>query len=128
MHYLNKVLGVVAVIGMLSLGVPQGANAGSACVMAPNGLCTRDINPCGNAGICKCPAGYVYDQAVGLCIIDDMSKASEPGASIESKCAVNPNGICTMDINRCGNPSICQCPDGHIYNPVVGKCIVDLGA
>jgi len=126
MYYLKKVLGVVAVIGMLSIGLPQGANADGACVIAPNSICTMDINTCGNPSLCMCPDGYVYNKAVGKCIIDKLSMASSPGAPIESKCAVNPNSICTRDINPCGNPSICKCPEGHTYNQVIGKCITDL--
>ena len=34
--------------------------------------------------------------------------------------------ICTRDINKCGHASICACPDGTTYSPVVGLCVRDL--
>lgn len=38
---------------------------------------------------------------------------------------IKPDNICTMDINSCGNSSICACPDGYDYNSSVGACLID---
>jgi len=89
-------------------------------------ICTRDINPCGNPSICMCPEGYSYNASVGACLVEDLYLADGPGAPVESKCAFPPQGICTQDINVCGQASICQCPEGTQYSPVIGECIIDL--
>ncbi|NET82251.1 MAG: hypothetical protein F6J94_09980 [Moorea sp. SIO1F2] len=42
-------------------------------------------------------------------------------------CVLDPADIgvpCTRDINPCGNPSICLCPDGYSYDQSVGKCMI----
>lgn len=96
------------------------------CVVEAGPLCTRDLNPCGNASFCECPKGYSYDDAVGTCLIRNISEADSPGMPVRSKCGFPPNSICTLDINVCGNASICACPDGTIYSPITGQCIIQL--
>ncbi|NEO92416.1 MAG: hypothetical protein F6K56_20150 [Moorea sp. SIO3G5] len=48
-------------------------------VISPDGICTRDYNPCGNSSICACPDGYEYDANVGYCLIDDIYQATSRG-------------------------------------------------
>lgn len=93
------------------------------CVQEPTGVCTRDINACGNPSVCGCSPGYSYDASIGKCLIDDITLADGAGIEVKSRCATKPQGICTQDINQCGNASACECPEGATYNPVVGQCI-----
>lgn len=88
--------------------------------------CTRDLNPCGNPSVCSCPDGYTYNQSVGECLIEDISLADGPGKPVENKCVFPPKSVCTQDINVCGNPSICACPQGKEYNNVIGSCVIQL--
>jgi hypothetical protein len=39
-------------------------------------------------------------------------------------CSEKPGGICTADINECGNPSVCDCGinPAYEYNPASGLC------
>ncbi|MGF1563399.1 MAG: hypothetical protein ACFB3T_14620 [Geminicoccaceae bacterium] len=39
-----------------------------ACAARPEGMCSRDINACGHAGMCRCPDDMRYDPALGLCL------------------------------------------------------------
>ncbi len=97
------------------------------CVVQAGPLCTQDINPCGNASICECPRGYDYNEALGKCLIYEISQADGPGIPVKvNQCALDPESICTQDINQCGNASICICPEDTIYNPVVGLCLSDI--
>ena len=97
------------------------------CVVQAGPLCTQDINPCGNASICECPKGYTYKPSLGKCLIRNISQADGPGERLgRSKCAFKPTSICTLDINICGHPSICACPDGTTYSPITGQCIIAL--
>lgn len=89
-------------------------------------ICTQDINKCNNASICQCPDGYEYSAAIGKCLVEEVSFGDGPGVPVRNQCALYPEGICTRDINACGHASICQCPDGTTYSPVVGKCLVDI--
>jgi len=88
--------------------------------------CTRDLNPCGNPSQCICPEGYSYDASVGACLVEDLYLAGGPGAPIESKCTFPSKGPCTADINVCGQASICACPGGTTYSPVIGQCVIPL--
>ena len=95
------------------------------CVVEAGPLCTRDINACGNASLCECPKGYAYKPSIGKCLIRNISLADGPGDQpVRSKCAFEPNSICTLDINQCGHPSLCACPDGTTYSPVIGQCVI----
>ncbi|BDM79875.1 hypothetical protein [Acaryochloris marina] len=93
------------------------------CIQEPTGVCTRDINACGNPSVCACSQGYSYNSSVGKCLIDDIALADGTGVEVKSRCATKPQGICTQDINQCGNSSACECPEGSTYSPVVGQCI-----
>lgn len=97
-----------------------------ACVQDPTGICTRDINPCGNPSVCGCSEGYTYNASIGKCLIDDIGLANDAGVEVKSRCALEPKGICTQDINQCGHASICQCPDNTTYSPVIGQCVKKL--
>jgi hypothetical protein len=108
------------------------------CSMTPAGACTRDINHCGHPSACQCPTGYTYDPIVGQCLRDIAGVGTEfyqrpadrtativplEEQAASHACVLKPEGICTQDINPCGNPSSCQCPNGYAYNPVVGTCV-----
>jgi hypothetical protein len=124
---LNKILLLLIVVTTSHIGLSQTAIAEEmACTMALNGPCTRDINPCGNPSMCVCPEGYDYNAAMGQCVIDDISKASHSMPPIQGSCVIPPSGMCTLDINPCGHPSMCQCPEGSRYNATVGQCIKEL--
>ena len=86
--------------------------------------CTRDLNPCGNPSQCLCPGGYSYDASIGACLIDDISLA-EPAYFEGNQCTFDPD-ITTRDINPAGYPSMGACEGGSEYNPLIGKCVVQL--
>lgn len=95
------------------------------CVVSPVGSCTRDINECGNPSRCECLTPYVYNSAVGKCVLKE--EAAEFGEGYTdvpvSKCVEEPIS-CTRDINYCGNPGRCSCSSvGFEWNGVVGKCV-----
>jgi len=125
---LNKVLTILTLVSALNIGLSQTAVAEEmACSIAPNGPCTMDINVCGNASICTCPNGYSYNAAIAQCVIEDIAEATSASTiAIEGSCVGTQPVPCTRDINRCGHPSRCMCPEGLTYNPVVGKCLKDL--
>lgn len=110
---------------------PAPAEAPLACVKdVPSGsICTMDINVCGKASICNCGDGYVYNAALGKCllVLDGVGQATATPVE-DTDCAVAPAGICTRDINACGQPSRCNCDDGFVWNDVAGKCLKDLSA
>lgn len=75
----------------------------------------------------------------------NRTQANEPGVSAMSEVAADeevdaepvdlfaapecvidppPDAVCTMDVNPCGQASICGCPDGYAYNPALGKCVL----
>lgn len=101
-------------------------------VIAPESICTRDYNPCGNASICACPDGYEYNASVGLCSIEDINDATSRGLdniSVKSSCSINALVLpvpCTRDINPLGYPSRCQCPGESEYNELFGQCVLPL--
>ncbi len=106
------------------------------CVI-PGDICTRDINECGNPSSCTCPDGYEYNAAIGECLFmlgaeagsdaaaDEQPLTASGNESIEH-CVVEPEGICTRDINECGNPSSCSCPSGYEYNAAAGQCLLQI--
>ncbi|MCX4030088.1 hypothetical protein H0A36_01525 [Endozoicomonas sp. SM1973] len=107
---------------------PATAQENVAAVVKPNGICTMDYNQCGNSSICSCPDGYKYDAAVGYCIITDKESATVAGVDkrgIRSACSIKASSVaaCTRDINRFGNPSVCNCPGSTEYNEVLGHCV-----
>ena len=123
----NKILTVLTLVGVLNIGFSQTAVAEDmACTIAPNGICTMDINACGNASICTCPNGYHYNAAIGQCVIEDIASATKTSEAVEGSCVATQPAPCTRDINPCGYPSHCQCSEGTSYNPAVGKCLKDL--
>ncbi len=40
----------------------------------PEGICTRDINPWGQASHCSCSGGNMYDERSGLCLQGDAAQ------------------------------------------------------
>ena len=104
------------------------------CVAPPGGICTEDINECGHASACQCPSGYSYEAAVGQCLLNiagatsesDTGQAMKKGRKSRSKCVVPPTGVCTKDLNQCGNASVCQCSKGFQYSPALGACVKDI--
>lgn len=105
------------------------------CTAEP-GQCTRDINECGHASHCTCPEGYSYNGAVAECLYDfgaavnDEQSTSNsfesPDDNSTQQCVLPPGDTCTRDINECGNPSQCSCPDGYEYNAAINKCLLIL--
>lgn len=100
-------------------------------VLKSNGICTMDFNSCGNASICSCEEGYVYDANVGYCVIENVNDANYPGfdkRSIKSSCSIQvpPQSICTRDINSIGYPSLCDCRGVGEYDERLGQCVLSL--
>lgn len=100
------------------------------CVKAlpEDAVCSMDLNICGHASMCDCGPGYVYDRAMGMCVLDLEGVASPARAAvIDDDCVRPASGACTRDVNACGQPSQCQCDEGYAWNAVAGKCVRDLG-
>jgi len=95
-----------------------------ACVIAPDGVCTEDINACGFASVCQCPVDYEYSAELGKCIVFDITRGDSGGSTVESKCATQPEGTCTKDLNECGHPTSCECGDGAKYEARTGQCVL----
>ena len=130
---LRVLCGVLLVMQLFFVRLPdQASNTAIAqtigpCVVEAGSICTRDINECGNPSICECLDGYSYNAAINKCLIESISLADGSGIPVEaSKCALEPDSICTLDINACAHSSICACPDGTTYSPVVGLCLTDI--
>ncbi|MBB5518681.1 hypothetical protein [Amphiplicatus metriothermophilus] len=108
----------------------EASPAALACVKdpSPESICTMDINACGFSSVCQCGEGYVYDAALGKCLLDLEGFQGEAVrvAVDETDCAQAAAGACTRDINACGHPSRCDCPDGFVWNAVAGLCLRDM--
>ncbi|MGK7905348.1 MAG: hypothetical protein AB4352_28880 [Hormoscilla sp.] len=97
-------------------------------VIAPEGICTMDINQCGNSGSCTCPDGYEYNSIVGYCLIDDIDDATSrgSGSGVKSSCSIQAEVLpttCTRDVNQVGYPSKCLCPGSTHYDQRFGQCV-----
>lgn len=114
---IRTMLIVFSVVFALSSHVVHSAE----CIIAPTGVCTMDINLCGNPSVCQCPEGYTYNAATSQCNIADLSHGQANELTSPALCSAQP-GVCTRDINQCGNPSTCQCEEGFSYNAVTGMC------
>ncbi len=143
MKFIQTIIGLIAIFVLItgsgcdSTSNEQVAGEQTAdileCVVAGN-ICTRDINDCGNPSSCTCPDNYHYNGALGECLYD-LGTADSDGTSTETaafdgesipQCALPPEGMCTRDINQCGNPSHCDCPAGYAYSPAAGECLLEL--
>jgi hypothetical protein len=98
------------------------------CSITPPSVCVLDINECGHPSQCVCPLGYTYVPATGTCdksfqdIPNSQGAPFPPIPPIEPPpCTYQPR-VCTRDINKCGNPSICACAKGYSYNPATLSC------
>jgi len=113
------------------------------CSIKPQGICTRDVNQCGNASACQCPLGYIYNAVTGTCdwsfeyhrypVIwfgetpelpsepSDSTTILSPACERDVACVSQPIK-CTSDTNDCGYPSRCKCEAGYFYNPATGMC------
>jgi hypothetical protein len=104
-------------------GAAEGALA---CVkdVPADAICTMDLNQCGHSGSCNCGPGYIYNASMGKCllIMDGVGEATRPDVA-DDDCVKAATGICTKDINVCGQPSSCQCEDGFAWNATAGKCV-----
>ena len=98
----------------------------TAAVVEPVGVCTADLSVCGGPSTCGCPAGYTYDLRTLNCVVNDLSTVNDnSGSTTPNRCAVQPTGICTRDLNPAGFASICECGTGFTYDQRVGLCLVD---
>ncbi|GAB4520437.1 MAG: hypothetical protein Kow00133_06920 [Amphiplicatus sp.] len=108
----------------------EASPAALACVKdaPPESVCTMDVNACGFSSVCQCGEGYVYDAALGECLLDLEGFEGEAVRAVvdETDCAKAAVGACTRDINACGHPSRCDCPEGFVWNAVAGMCLRDL--
>lgn len=130
MNTLLKSACIATMIALLS-PIQTMADSDKAAVKRPSGICTMDINPCGNSSICTCDEGYRYDAKVGYCIIDNLSEATHKGfdkRSIKSSCSIQvpPNRACTRDLNPVGYPSYCDCSGIGEYDQRLGQCVLAL--
>ncbi|MCB9955953.1 MAG: hypothetical protein H6848_08595 [Caulobacterales bacterium] len=94
----------------------------------PETVCSADVNACGHPSVCDCPSGYEYSPALGKCLVDVFGV--EGDATFipleENECVAVATGVCTRDINACGQPSTCGCDEGFVWNASAGKCLKDL--
>eukprot|EP00873_Tetraselmis_striata_P040506 jgi/Tetstr1/460770/TSEL_005955.t1 len=105
-----------------------------ACAIMPASFCTTDINQCGGSSVCGCPEGYSFNPSVGLCLLEDIKRASGPGIvdlprpGYGAQCVQETTGACDRQVpNNCGFQSICQCEnDQYEWSPQVGKCLLKL--
>lgn len=60
--------------------------------------------------------------------IDDATDAEPVDLFAAPECVIDPppDAVCTMDINPCGQASICGCQDGYAYNAALGKCVLEI--
>ena len=96
-------------------------------VLFPAGICTLDINVCGNSGNCSCPDEYEYSSTVGYCLIDDIDDATSRGAGVRSSCSIQAQLLpttCTDEENQLGYPIKCLCPGSTHYDQRFGQCVV----
>ena len=132
-----NVLIVVGLVGFyhVQMAAAQATEESATCELEPVGACTRDLNACQHASMCRCPAGYAYSPATGSCLFNFCTPADEaapqPSSSMEpvasdAGCVLEPTDICTTDINLCGHASICQCPNGYAYSAALGQCLQTL--
>ena len=106
---------------------PAAIAQGGQAVVSPSGICTKDVNTCGNPSSCSCPDGYDYDSTVGYCLIDDIDDATSRGVPVRSICSIQAQLLptaCTDDKNQLGYPSKCLCPGTTYYNQLMGQCVV----
>jgi hypothetical protein len=105
------------------------------CALQPASFCTTDLNMCGGSSVCGCPEGYTFNQAIGLCLIDDVLRATGPGdvevprPGYEGVCVQATSGGCDMKVpNECGFQSVCFCDaeGGFEWSPQVGKCLLNV--
>ncbi|NEO40263.1 MAG: hypothetical protein F6J90_29525 [Moorea sp. SIOASIH] len=65
---------------------------------------------------------FKFDQALkvlcALLVAAQLFLSSAPPAIAQGigPCVVSPPSICTRDLNPCGNPGFCQCPDGYSFD------------
>ncbi len=104
------------------------ASSEEVAVSKPTGMCTLDYNACGFSSLCGCPEEYHYDEAVGLCIINDIHHVTEAGLSsvdIKSSCSIQVPAAfaCSVALNKLGYPKYCNCDLIGEYNPMLGQCV-----
>ena len=129
---MKKLITLVSLVAIVGWGnVPASHHTGEMkCIVAPTSACTRDINVCGNSSKCQCQKDFAYNPTTGTCDLvfpstQSTEVATASGASsYKPLCSFAPPNICTLDINPCGNPSMCICPLYYVYNPATGKCNV----
>ena len=77
---------------------------------------------------------FKFDQVLkmlcALLVAAQLFLISSPPAIAQpiSPCVLDPADIavpCTRDINHCGNPRVCLCPDGYSYDASVGECMIE---
>ncbi|RKZ35740.1 MAG: hypothetical protein DRQ49_18920 [Gammaproteobacteria bacterium] len=106
------------------------------CSFNPPGVCSKDKNECGHPSVCECPVAYTYNPATGMCDYAFKQKQNVVNSeNCECRCSEDnlacsdpAQGICTSDINECGNPSNCNCGinPAYKYNPATGQCDLTL--
>lgn len=59
---------------------------------------------------------------------DDATDAEPVDLFAAPECVIDPppDAVCTMDVNPCGQASICGCQDGYAYNAALGKCVLEI--
>jgi hypothetical protein len=129
---MKQLIALISLVSIVGWGnaLASSHHGGMDCSVAATG-CTKDKNVCGNSSDCECKKGFEYNQATGTCdsVFPPIQKpviATETvGASpYKFLCSFAPPSVCTMDINKCGNPSLCICPLFYVYNPATGSCDV----
>ena len=128
---MKQLIALISLVSIVGWGNALASHHGGMdCSVAP-GACDKDSNVCHNSTYCECKEGFKYNQATGTC---DLVFPPTQGAVIATEttgvpaykplCSFAAPSICTIDINKCGNSSLCLCPLYYVYNPATGNCDV----
>ena len=128
---MKQLIALISLVSIVGWGNALASSHGEMDCSVPPQVCKKDINVCGYYSYCPCQKGFAYNQATGTCdlafpptqrpVIATETAGTSPYKPL---CSFAPPSICTMDINKCGNPSLCICPLYYVYNPATGNCDV----
>lgn len=98
----------------------------SAAVLWMAGCDHEDGDKAGTAGKAA-QAGPI--SAGGTSSASEMPEEEPVDMFAAPECVIDPapDAACAIDVNPCGNASICGCPDGYNYDAALGKCILEIG-
>lgn len=97
--------------------------AGAAALLAAG--CTKSS---GDEAADRAQADEQNAAAMGEVNAEDSIDATPIDMFAAPECVIDPppEAVCTMDINPCGQASVCGCQDGYAYNSALGKCVLEI--